>query len=55
MDDKDEDCHDELILVVKIVPINEKSMNQIKKFSMEVKLYEYYSNSMIGHGKWCNV
>jgi hypothetical protein len=29
MDDKDEDHHDELNLVIKIVSINEKSMNQI--------------------------
>jgi hypothetical protein len=55
MDEKDEDHHDELILVVEIVPINEKSMNQIKKFSMEVKLDEYYSNSVIGHSKLCSV
>jgi hypothetical protein len=33
MDDKDENHHDELNLVIEIVPINEKSMNQIiKKF-----------------------
>jgi hypothetical protein len=44
MDDKDEDHHDEFILILEIVLINEKSMNQIKKFSMEVKLDEYYSN-----------
>jgi hypothetical protein len=55
MDDKDENHHDELILVVEIVPINEKSMNQIKKNSMEVKLDEYYSNLVTGHSKWCNV
>jgi hypothetical protein len=55
MDDKDEDHHDEFILVLEIVLINEKSMNQIKKFFMEVRLDEYYSNLVIGHNKWCSV
>lgn len=55
MDDKDEDHQDELIIVVDIVPINEKSMNQIKINSIEVKLDEYYSNSMTSHNKWCSV
>jgi hypothetical protein len=49
MDDKDENHDDELIIVVEIVLINEKSMNQILKNSMEMKLDEYYSNSMTSH------
>jgi hypothetical protein len=55
MDNKDEDHHNILVLMVHIVPIDEKSMQQVKESSMEVKLDENCSYLMTSDSKWYSV
>jgi hypothetical protein len=53
MDDKDENHHDKLVFVVQIVLIDEKSMQQIMNFFMEVKLDEHCLDLMKSGNKRC--
>lgn len=55
MDEKNEDHHDKSFCVVHVVPINEKSMPHVTKFSMEMDLDEHCLNLMIGGNKMCSV
>jgi hypothetical protein len=53
MDDKDENHHEKLVFVVQIVPIDEKSMQQITNFFVGVDLDEHCLDLMTSGNKKC--
>ncbi len=54
-DNKDEDHCNIFVFMVHIVPVDEKSMQQVKESSMEVNLDENCSYLMTHDNKWCSV